>query len=157
MVNASVPVVVPTWPSIVLPFRTSTSDSPVCESTSPEAVPLPPVMRQRIGDRRAVGALDRGERRREVARGMRRGEKRSRSGNVVVQRRRRQMRLAQRQRGPAPVAVIVGPSSVIVSCLPRSRLAVWKSPSLSVIVAVRFTIPAVRLMPSPVSGLLAID
>jgi hypothetical protein len=49
---------------------------------------------------------------------------------------------------------IVGPSSVIVSRLPRSRLAVWKSPSLSVIVAVRFTIPAVSDTPSPPSGLV---
>ena len=56
--------------------------------------------------------------------------------------------------GPLLLAVIVGPSSWIVSCLPRSMLAVWKSPSFSVIVAVKFTIPAVSDTPSPPSGLV---
>ena len=44
IVNASAPAALPTWPSIVLPFNTSTSDSPVCASSRPDAVPLPPVM-----------------------------------------------------------------------------------------------------------------
>ncbi len=58
---------------------------------------------------------------------------------------------------PAAFTLIDGPSSVMVSFAPRSRLAFWKSPSLSVIVAVKVTTPAARLMPSPVSGLLASD
>ncbi len=58
---------------------------------------------------------------------------------------------------PAAFTVIDGPSSVMVSLAPRSRVAVRKSPSLSVIVAVSETTPVARLMPSPVSGLLASD
>ena len=51
----------------VLPFRTSTSASPVCKSIRPDALPLPPAIDQRVADRRTVNTLNRGKRRREIA------------------------------------------------------------------------------------------
>jgi len=58
--------------------------------------------------------------------------------------------------GPDPDTTIVGPSSRKVSRVPRSRLAVAKSPSLSVIVAVSVTVPLARLTPSLVSGFVPV-